>query len=281
MAPIPVGLATGSVFPESADRAFRLAWELGYDGVEVMVGLDRISQDVDALADLVQRHGVPVLSIHAPCLIITQRVWGADPWGKLVRSRDAAIRLGADVVVVHPPFVWQRSYARDFVAGLDRIFGGDPPLVDVAVENMFPLSAIGRPVSSYRPSWRVDGPDGSLYRHVTLDVSHTVASGDDARDVLRSVGPALRHVHLADGVGNPAVGGSGSRDPADSRPSKDEHLIPGRGTAPCAEVLRTLASTGYTGSVIVEVTTRRVPDAGTREADLGEALAFARRHLRP
>ena len=110
-----VGLSTSSVFPGSTASAFEVAGRLGYDGVEVMVGTDAISQDPDALAGLVDHYGVPILSIHAPCLLVTQRVWGTDPWGKLERARAAAERLGADTVVVHPPFRWQRAYAREFV----------------------------------------------------------------------------------------------------------------------------------------------------------------------
>ena len=29
---------------------------------------------------------MPVCAVHAPCLLITQRVWGTEPWGKLERS---------------------------------------------------------------------------------------------------------------------------------------------------------------------------------------------------
>ena len=34
---IPVGLSTSSVFPSGVEEAFRLAAEIGYDGMEVMV----------------------------------------------------------------------------------------------------------------------------------------------------------------------------------------------------------------------------------------------------
>ena len=106
-----VGLSTSSVYPETTAAAFELAGALGYDGVEVMVGTDATSQDPDALKALVDHYEVPILSIHAPCLLVTQRVWGTDPWGKLQRAQAAAERLGADTVVVHPPFRWQRDYA--------------------------------------------------------------------------------------------------------------------------------------------------------------------------
>ena len=74
-----VGLSTASVYPENTAAAFELAAKLGYDGVEVMVWTDPVSQDPYALQRLSQHYQVPILAIHAPCLIITQRVWTTDP----------------------------------------------------------------------------------------------------------------------------------------------------------------------------------------------------------
>src|SRR5919112_5447255 len=95
-----VALSTASVYPESTANAFEIAARLGYDGVEVMVWTDPVSQDVNALRRLSDYHQVPILALHAPCLVITQRVWGTDPWAKLVRARDAAEECGAQTVVV-------------------------------------------------------------------------------------------------------------------------------------------------------------------------------------
>jgi sugar phosphate isomerase/epimerase len=77
------------------------------------------------------------------------------------------------------------------------------------------------------------------------------------------MGDRLAHVHLADGSGS----------------GKDEHLVPGRGDQPCSELLERLATTGFTGHVVVEVNTRRAMSAAEREADLAEALAFTRLYL--
>lgn len=255
-----VALSTASVYPESTASAFELAARLGYDGVEVMVWTDPISQDIEALHRLSQYHDVPVLAIHAPCLIITQRVWTTDPWAKLMRARYAAERLGAEVVVVHPPFRWQRDYARDFVAGIARM--SDETDVTFAVENMFPLRARGRTVVPYAPDWSTVEHD---YPHVTLDLSHTAVSHSDPLRMADELGDRLAHVHIADGIGT----------------AKDEHLVPGRGNQPCAELLERLAATRFTGTVVVEVNTRRSTGRADREVDLVEALAFTRLNLFP
>ena len=255
-----VALSTSSVYPESTASAFEIAARLGYDGVEVMVMTDSVSQDPAALRRLSDHFGVPILALHAPCLLVTQRVWGTDPWGKLVRARTAAEELGARTVVVHPPFRWQREYAREFVAGLARM--RDVTDVEFAVENMYPWRARSREIAAYSPGWDIRDED---YAHTVVDLSHTAVSGTDALQMVSDLDTRLRHLHLADGSGS----------------ARDEHLVPGRGSQPCAEVLQHLRDTSFDGTVVVEVTTRRAGSRVEREADLAEALAFARQHLSP
>ena len=254
-----VGLSTASVYPESTAAAFELAGKLGYDGVEVMVWTDPISQDPNALRRLSEHYDVPILAIHAPCLIVTQRVWSTDPWLKLQKAQFAAEMLGAQTVVVHPPFRWQRDYSRRFRAGLDDM--AKQTAVRFAVENMFPLRVRGREVSAYQPGWDVAAEE--LYRDYTLDISHAAVSQSDVLTMLDAMGSHLTHLHIGDGTGI----------------AKDEHLVPGRGTQPCAEVLERVARVGFSGHVIVEVNTRRAVDRDEREADLAEALAYCRLHL--
>lgn len=253
-----VALSTSSVFPDGTAQAFDVASRLGYDGVEVMVGTDAVSQDENALLHLRDHYGVEVLSIHSPCLLITQRVWGTDSWGKLQRAQKVAELLGARTVVVHPPFRWQREYAREFVAGLRRMESETD--VRFAVENMYPWRAGPGRLGAYSPDWDVRNHD---YTHTTLDLSHTAVSGSDAVEMARDLGARLSHIHLADGTGAPV----------------DEHLVPGRGTQPVAEVLRGVVASGFTGDVIAEVGTRRAADRAAREVDLRETLEFARTHL--
>lgn len=253
-----VALSTASTYPESTASAFEMAARLGYDGVEIMVWTDPVSQDPQALRRLVDYHGIPILAVHAPCLLLTQRVWGSDPWAKLVRARSVAETLGASTVVVHPPFRWQRDYAREFITGIERMAGETD--VRFAVENMFPLRARGREVSAYAPDW---SPVDDDYAHVTLDLSHTSVSRSDAMAMAGQLGERLVHVHMADGVGS----------------AKDEHLVPGRGAQPCAELLELLATGGFDGTIVVEINTRRAESRVQREADLAEALAFTRLHF--
>jgi sugar phosphate isomerase/epimerase len=274
---VAVGLSTASVYPQTTEAAFRFAAELGYDGVELMVWAESVSQDVEGVAALSRKYGVPVQAIHAPCLLISQRVWGSDPVAKLERSVQAAEKLGAATVVVHPPFRWQKRYADGFsdqVADLEM--GSD---VIVAVENMFPMRADrffgrkegsaarlrkrggpGAALSAFAPSY---DPTDSGHAHYTLDLSHTATAGADAVDLMNRMGDGLAHLHLADGRGA----------------SIDEHLIPGHGEQPCREVCAELIRRGFRGKAVVEINTQNARTLQERSSMLAQALAFARRYL--
>jgi len=256
--PAKIALSTGSVYPQGTSDAFALAAELGYDGVEVMVWKDPVSQDAAALGRLSQHYDVPVLAVHSPTLLVSQRVWGKEPGPKLDRSCELALDVGATTVVVHPPFRWQKEYAAEFVDGVaerEERYG-----VALAVENMYPWRARQREVQAYLPDW---DPVGQPYRNVTMDISHAATAGVDSLQMALALGERLRHLHLADGAGS----------------AKDEHLVPGRGNQPCAAVLEHLARTGFDGHVVLEVNTRRCKTRTERIADLAECLAFARLHL--
>jgi sugar phosphate isomerase/epimerase len=268
---IPVGLSSASVWPQPARAAFEMAADLGFDGVEVMVWADAVSQDVGALQRLSERYDVPILAVHAPCLLITQRVWSPEPEERLRKAVVAASELGAATVVVHPPFRWQRRYADGFSELVDEL--EETSGIAVAVENMFPLrppssinklrggrSARSNGLSAFKPS---PDPTEVGYRNYTLDISHAAAAHTDPVELLKRMRGGLAHVHLADGTGA----------------SRDEHLLPGQGSQPCAEVCAELGADGYSGSVVLEVNTRKARTPQQRAQLLGEALSFTRHHL--
>lgn len=275
---ILVGLSTASVYPENTEAAFEYAADLGYDGVELMVWAESVSQDVAAVTRLVRRYSVPVLAVHAPCLLISQRVWGADPVAKLERSVHAAEDLGARTVVVHPPFRWQRRYADGFADQVGELEEASGHVV-VAVENMFPMRADrfwgakersaerlerrggpGPGVSAFAPSY---DPTDVGHEHYTLDLSHTATAGMDAFALAERMGGGLTHLHLADGRGA----------------SADEHLIPGHGSQPCAALCRSLAESAFSGQAVLEVNTQTARTRAERRSMLAQSLAFAREHL--
>ena len=254
-----IGLSTASVYPESSAHAFGYAAGLGYDAIEVMVGIDALSQQIAAVRQLAEHHAIEVCAIHAPCLLFTQRVWGTEPWGKLQRSAEMASAVGAEVVVVHPPFRWQREYAANFVDGIAAL--EESTGMAFAVENMYPWRASSRRgMEMYLPGM---DPSEEPYANACVDLSHASIARADPVAMADRLGERLRHIHLTDGSGS----------------AKDEHLVPGRGSVGADAFLSHAARSGFTGDVVVEINTRKCVDRQERERDLKESLEFAREHF--
>ncbi|MGP9529017.1 sugar phosphate isomerase/epimerase family protein [Glutamicibacter sp. AOP5-A2-18] len=254
---VPVTLSSASVYPLSVHDAFAMAKDVGYDGIEVLITGNAASQSADALKKLMDKYQLPIMAIHAPTLLLTQQVWGSA-WAKVERSVILAQAVGASVVVAHPPFRWQGTYAEGFADGVQRLV--DTTGMKIAVENMYPWRARGREAKMYLPHWN---PVPQNYQHVTWDFSHAAIANTDSRQAVEDLGERLTHVHLCDGLDN----------------GKDEHLVPGLGTQRVAETLQYLRDVQWSGTMAVEVSTRKAKNAGQKEEWLGKTLEFAREHL--
>lgn len=265
MVMIRIGLSTSSVYPLKTEDAFRLARLAGYDGVEIMVTRDETTQDASKLNALAKKYAMPVLSIHAPVLMLTAFVWGRDPRVKLEKSAELARATGARTVVVHPPFRWQGGYAQQFLDIVRELRTASG--VEIAIENMFAWNVAGRGLKAYAPGWNPVSMDCDA---ATLDFSHAALSGANALQMANALGPRLRHVHLCDGSGSLEEGRV-----------FDEHLLPGRGTQPVAQVLAGLAASDWNGSVVAEVNTRKARSEHDRLELLLETIEFARTHTAP
>jgi sugar phosphate isomerase/epimerase len=235
MPPPPVLLSTSTFFGRPISWTFDLAARSGFEGVEVMVTKEAQSQDPRTIRDLAEDRGLRVGALHAPCLLLTRRVWGTDPVAKTERAIEAAAEAGIPVVVVHPPYRWQRAFRRWLEVELPSIEARTG--IAVAVENMFPVR-VGRRSVAFHSDHDLDELDG--LPHVVLDTSHAAVAGHDPADVLERFGDRLRHVHLSDNAGR----------------GWDSHLPPGEGVLDLEAFLRALASRPYAGSVSLEVDLR-------------------------
>ena len=132
---IPVIFSTGSLYPFGLERVYSWASEAGFDGVEIMMDERWDTHQEDYLKSLADRHGVPILALHAP---LYRGAWRLGPGETLVRVARLAATMEVPLVVAHPPAPgrplerWKAGPLRDA-----REHG-----VLVAVENM-PLSSVG------------------------------------------------------------------------------------------------------------------------------------------
>ncbi len=244
--------------PRTARRRSRSAGRLGYDGVEVMVWTDPVTQEPGAIQALSDLHGLPVLSIHAPTLLLTQRVWGTDPWEKVDRSIDMALTLGAPTVVAAP--------AVPLAAGVRR-----------GLRRRDRRSARRRPASGCRRehvpvAGRGSGRCSPTCRTGTRWTSPTTTSPSTSRTPRPPAPTRWRW---------PAPWATGSRtstSPTAAARRGTSTWYPDAGPSRAASCWNTWRATVSTGSIVVEVSTRRLV-AEVRELDLAEALAFARLHF--
>ncbi len=89
--------------------------------------------------------------------------------------------VGAEVVVVHPPFRWQKEYARDFVDGIAALENSTG--IRFAVENMYPWRATkNRGAEMYLPGW---DPSAEPYANTTIDLSHAAIAHSDVIEMAR------------------------------------------------------------------------------------------------
>lgn len=261
-----VGLGTSSVFPAKLEECFSIAQEAGYDGVEIMITNDKQTRDSDYIKTLVEKYSMPVLSFHAPVLLLTHFVWGTDPEVKLQKSAELAAEMSSDTVVVHPPFSWQGKYSLDFLQIVEKISKNTG--VHIGVENMFPWRLRGKEVKAYKPSWQeiIDTTP-----KITLDFSHAALSGLDSLAIANEIGDQLHHIHLCDGIGK--------SNPDEKDKIFDEHLPPGLGNQPVAETLTMLSSKNWKGHVVAEINTRKYKGRAAKVEVLRETATFARNAL--
>lgn len=228
--------STAAFFARPLADTFRLVAECGYTGVEVMVTKDPASQDPKVMRSLAAEHGLAIGALHAPTLLLTRRVWGTDPIGKI----DTAVRVARDaeipLVVMHPAYRWQRSYRgwlQQELPALEEQAG-----ITVAIENMFPVHIGSRPLR-FHADQDLDELEG--LPHVVLDTSHAAVAKHDLIEVRRRFGERLCHVHLSDNAGR----------------GWDSHLPPGEGILPLDGFLDDLVASGYRSTVTLEVDLRR------------------------
>src|SRR5204863_833128 len=136
--------STAAFFARPLGDTFGVVAACGYTGVEVMVTRDPASQDATVMRKLAAENGLEIGAIHAPSLLLTRRIWGTDPVGKIERAAEVAADAGVPTVVTHPPYRWQHGYRRRLNETLPSVEARTG--VTVGIENMFPLHVGSRPL---------------------------------------------------------------------------------------------------------------------------------------
>lgn len=241
------------------DRAFGTIAEAGFDAVELMVTRDPNTQSSDTPRRLAKIEGVSIVAVHAPMLVVTRRVWGPDFLRIIERSAQLAKGVGAEVVVVHPPYLWELRYQAWLLGQLDDY--REAHGIVLSVENMFHLWFGNQPVRGHR--W-VSPWDVARFSQITLDTSHCGVDGQDILEVLEEVGSQTAHIHLSDNLGQ----------------HRDSHAVPGTGILPLEDFVKRLPEAGFRGTLSLELDLRDIVGSERQVMQaLSRAHDFCMEHL--
>jgi sugar phosphate isomerase/epimerase len=220
--------STGPLFARPLEWAAGVIAEAGYDGIELMVTQDPVTQDAERVQAAVAPSGLPVSVVHGPFLLLTRRVFDTDLVVKAERSLELAGALGAELMIVHPPYRWQRAFHRWLLEEGDAVALEHGTAL--GVENLYPVSVRNRPVRFHRYTL----PEHLLpFPHVVLDTSHFGVAEVDINEAYEILKDRAIHLHVSDNRGA----------------GRDSHAPLGHGRLPLASFLRRVGEDRRAGAV--------------------------------
>jgi sugar phosphate isomerase/epimerase len=232
-----VQCSTGPFWAFELERAMDSLAEAGFTEVELMITRDPRTQEPDIPLRLAEERGLRIQSVHGPFLVITKNVWGIDPLGKIRRGVEMCRSIGATCFIVHPPYLWERGFAR-WIRHECEDFSKEMG-VNVAVETMYPKWVAGRQLRGHR--WMHPAELFEAAPYVVMDTSHLSVARHDILSAYGVLKPKLVHIHLSNNAGD----------------GRDGHLELERGILPIDRLLSELKRTGYSEVVSLELAVNR------------------------
>jgi sugar phosphate isomerase/epimerase len=255
-----ISISTGTLFIFPLRKAFEMAAEVGFEGVELIINQDfqRVNSRklMTELAEI-----MPIVSIHAPFMPLDG--WGT-PVDSLKRTVELAAGVGVPLVTFHPPSwlgfelgFWRWLYR---IHDFQKEVGGGEVLL--AMENM-PWTGkfkTNQYILSQTEKMIEFITERNLYQ--TFDCTH-MGSGkaNFINDFYHFYDSGrIRNVHFSDyGHGR-------------------EHLLPGHGILPLTRFLNHLSTTGYNETLTLELSPHEFPrDERIIIESLKEILHYLRR----
>ena len=266
-----LSFSTASFYHPPLRFSLRLARDLGFDGVELVIGPEYILLGERRIHKLIELNGLTLLSLHQPMVpfALPTPGWPRQAARSIPKTIAAGRAFGCEVVVIHATTArsegnprW-RAYAQAMRQALEQ--AGPPITVGVEISQ--------HTKRAYREA--MDDADAVLrfvedqgeQVGITLDTAHTAANGDDLLALYEKLRSRLRNIHLSDWT---------------IRDGKHRtHLVPGEGRAPLAEFLKMLARDQYAGLLTLEVSPYHLHGWSLRQSRerLAESLAYVRAYI--
>ena len=255
-----ISISTGTIFTLPLPKVFRIARDVGFDGLELIINQDFVNVDVRKLITELSEI-MPILSIHAPFMPLDG--WG-NPIDSLKRSVELAAKCGVPLVNFHPPswlggelMFWRWMYrVMDFQEEVARegvlVTLENMPWVGKYNINPHILSSTEKMIDFLK--------ERNLY--LTFDCTH-MGSGraNFINDFFLFYNSGrIRNIHFSDyGHGR-------------------EHLLPGHGILPLTRFLNHLRNTDYNETLTLELSPHEFPrDEGIIIESLKEIRGYLER----
>lgn len=259
-----ISISTGTLFTFPLRKAFQIAFDVGFDGVELIINQD--FQKVNCRKVITEMAEIlPVLSIHAPFMALAG--WGSQS-DSLKRSVELAAECNVPLVNFHPPS-WM-GVELGFWRWMHKIIDFQKEIgqgvVTVTLENM-PWEGrfkINPHILSSTDKMIHFIEERNLF--LTFDCTHMGSGKTNFINdfyLFYNTG-RIRNVHFSDyGHGR-------------------EHLLPGHGILPLTRFLNHLRTTGYSQALTLELSPHEFPkDEKIIERSLREILDYLRRETNP
>lgn len=259
-----ISFSTASFYHLPLNVPLRLARELGFDGVELVLGPDFALRGERKTRELFQKVGVKALSLHPPLVPIPG--WPRRLPHSVIETIAIARRFECELVVIHATDAltegnrrW-RIFAQAFKTAL--AMPGPPITVGVEI-SQFTHRKQRHAMDDVDTVLRFVEDQGEQVG-ITLDTAHTGANGDDLLAFYEHLRGRVRNIHLSDWI----IRGGKHRT----------HLVPGEGALDLGEFLKTLVRDRYAGLVTLEVSPYHLRAWSLRQGRerLAESLAYVR-----
>lgn len=241
----PLYLLSGaSLYFDSLERGFRLAAEVGFDGLEFSPTPAGVRATPSRLHALAQAHGLQLASLHPATVPLPG--WGFSPQALRRLARFAAELPGCRFIVLHTPASGRAPVERFFrrLDALQEALAGTAVTVALENRNRRPGEMLAR----------FDSPEdwAALCRErgcgAVLDTAHASTLPVPLLEVYRAVREQLVNIHLSDVV---SLGWWGRF--SYPRSTLGHHRPPGQGLLPLRELLGELGRDGYAGLITLEL----------------------------
>ncbi len=237
-----IALSAASLYLYPLRYTFRLARELGFDGLELAIGPEVRWRGGRYVRRLSQEYGLTVFGLHPPMFSGPE---GLSLEEFLPRMVSLGKEMRSHTLVVHAPkVVGPDEGSRDIEAILRAREGLDELLLTLETRAHF----LGEEECLFDDLrvLRDFAAEHALY--LTLDTAHVGTLGYDLLEAYEICKPRLVNIHLSDL----------RREKPPGRWSYlqtffQHHQLPGEGYLPLDDLLGRLAEDGYRGTVVVEI----------------------------